>query len=128
LNKPFVEKVGATFPIALDDQKLSRSLFKIQGTPTNFVIDRQGRIIFRHLGFGPGSEEVLKAEIEMLGRPGGKAVTADPDQPLKRTPIGRRGPRMSTMRAALPDGRPRGFRIVRRTGRREHPPSSPCRS
>ena len=58
--------MGATFPIVLDDQKISREVFKIQGTPTNLVIDRQGRIIFRHLGFGPGSEEILKAEIEML--------------------------------------------------------------
>jgi hypothetical protein len=41
-------------------------LFKIQGTPTNLVIDRQGRIIFRHLGFSPGSEKILAAEIEML--------------------------------------------------------------
>lgn len=58
--------MGATFPIVLDDQKISRGVYKIQGTPTNLVIDRQGRIVFRHLGFGPGSEKILKAEIEML--------------------------------------------------------------
>lgn len=61
-----MKKVGAAFPIALDDSKLSKDLFKIQGTPTNFVIDRDGRIVFRHLGFVPGNEKVLDAEIMTL--------------------------------------------------------------
>ena len=55
-----------TFPVALDDQGISRSLYEIQGTPTNLVIDREGRVIFRHLGFSPGKEKVLEAEVEIL--------------------------------------------------------------
>ncbi len=65
-NAPFIAKVGVTFPVLLDDAGVSKDVFKIQGTPTNLVIDRQGRIIFRHLGFTPGDEKVLEAEVEML--------------------------------------------------------------
>jgi peroxiredoxin len=65
-NAPFIAKVGATFPILLDDRNVSRDIFKIKGTPTNLVIDREGRIVFRHLGYSPGDEKVLEAEIESL--------------------------------------------------------------
>jgi cytochrome c biogenesis protein CcmG, thiol:disulfide interchange protein DsbE len=68
LDMDFVKKVGATFPIALDDAKVSREVFKIKGTPTNLLIDRQGRIVFRHLGFSPGQEKVLDAEVQLLMR------------------------------------------------------------
>ena len=68
LNAPFLEKVGVTFPVLLDDRNVSRELFKIKGTPTNLVIDREGRIIFRHLGFTPGDEKVIEAEVQSLIR------------------------------------------------------------
>ena len=68
LNAPFIEKVGVTFPVLLDDQSVSKDVFKIQGTPTNLVIDREGRIIFRHLGFTPGDEKVIEAEVQSLIR------------------------------------------------------------
>ena len=65
-NAPFLEKLGVTFPVLLDDRGVSKDIFKIQGTPTNLVIDRQGRIVFRHLGYTPGDEKVLEAEILSL--------------------------------------------------------------
>jgi hypothetical protein len=66
LNGPFIQQIGVTFPVLLDDRKVSKDVFKIKGTPTNLVIDRQGRIIFRHLGYTPGDEKVLEAEILSL--------------------------------------------------------------
>jgi hypothetical protein len=75
LDADFVKKIGAAFPIALDDSKLSRELFRIQGTPTNFVIDRSGKIVFRHLGFFPGAEKVLDAEILSLTQNGQGTAT-----------------------------------------------------
>jgi thioredoxin-related protein len=61
-----VEKIGTTFPVVLDDQKLSRSLYGVRATPTNIFIDRQGRMIFRVIGYGPGMEKGLAADIEVL--------------------------------------------------------------
>jgi thioredoxin-related protein len=66
LAREFTEKVGATFPIVLDDQKLSRSVYGVTATPTNIIIDRQGRAIFRNLGYAPGKEKTLAAEVESL--------------------------------------------------------------
>jgi hypothetical protein len=75
LDADFVKKVGAAFPIVLDNAKLSTGLFKIQGTPTNYVIDRSGKIVFRHLGFAPGGEKVLDAEIMSLMQKGERSAT-----------------------------------------------------
>ena len=66
LAKEFVEKHGATFPIAIDDAEMSREAYELLGVPTTFMIDREGKIIFRHLGFSPGDEEMLDAELRML--------------------------------------------------------------
>jgi hypothetical protein len=66
MAKEFVAKVGATFPVLEDDQKLSRKLYNVTATPTNFYIDRSGRIIFTVLGYGPGMEKGMQANIESL--------------------------------------------------------------
>jgi thioredoxin-related protein len=66
LAKEFVQKIGATFPIVIDDQKLSRSLYGVKATPTNLFIDRSGKIIFTVVGYGPGMEKGLAADIETL--------------------------------------------------------------
>lgn len=45
-----------------------RRLYGVGSFPTSFLIDRQGRVQRSHLGFEPGAEAKLKAEIEqMLG-------------------------------------------------------------
>lgn len=45
-----------------------RRLYGVGGFPTSFLIDRQGRVLHSHLGFEPGDEVKLKAEIaQMLG-------------------------------------------------------------
>ena len=65
-NGPFLQQIGVTFPVLLDDRNVAKDVFRIKGTPTNLVIDRQGRIIFRHLGYTPGDEKILEAEILSL--------------------------------------------------------------
>jgi hypothetical protein len=66
LAREFVQKVGATFPIVLDEQKTAGTIFQLQGVPTNLLIDREGNVIFRHLGFSPGHEKILEAEVLTL--------------------------------------------------------------
>ena len=61
----FLRQVGVTFPTAEDQTELA-TRYGVSGTPTNFLIDRRGRILFRRVGFGPGSEAELKAQIEYL--------------------------------------------------------------
>jgi len=72
LAQEFVAQVGATFPIVNDDQNVARTIYNVAGTPTNLMIDQQGRVFFRSLGYGPGYEERYKAEIDYLLARGGE--------------------------------------------------------
>jgi peroxiredoxin len=50
------------------DAEVVRSVFKVFSFPTSFLIDRQGRIMYYHLGFDEGDEVELESEIqELLG-------------------------------------------------------------
>jgi peroxiredoxin len=66
LAKEFTTSVGATFPIVLDDSDTSDKLFGVTATPTNLLIDRRGRIFFKTIGYGPGMENGLVAQVEYL--------------------------------------------------------------
>ena len=66
LAQQFLKEVGVTFPVVEDKTDVAGSLYQVTGTPTNFLIDRQGRIIFRGVGYAPGSENELRAQIEYL--------------------------------------------------------------
>lgn len=66
LAREFVAGVGATFPIVNDDQNVAKVTYNVTGTPTNLMIDRDGRVFFRSLGYGPGYEARYSAEIEYL--------------------------------------------------------------
>ena len=72
LAQEFVRRVGATFPIVNDDRNMAKTVYNVAGTPTNLLIDRQGRIFFRSMGYGPGYEKMYAAEIEYLLARGGE--------------------------------------------------------
>jgi peroxiredoxin len=65
----FIDKHGLTFA-ALEngegDAEVAKALFKVQGYPSSFLIDRNGRVMYSHLGFEAGDEERIAEEIESL--------------------------------------------------------------
>jgi peroxiredoxin len=69
LATKFIEEHGLTYP-ALEngegDAEVVKRLFKVQGYPTSFLIDREGRVMYAHLGFEPGDEDKIAKEIESL--------------------------------------------------------------
>ena len=69
LAMKFIEKYGLTY-IALengeDEAEVVENLFKVNSFPTSFLIDREGRVMYSHLGFEAGDEEHLAEEIESL--------------------------------------------------------------
>jgi hypothetical protein len=65
LAQEFLRQVGVTFPVAEDRADVA-TRYGVEGTPTNFLIDPKGRILFRRVGFGPGSELELGAQVEYL--------------------------------------------------------------
>jgi thiol-disulfide isomerase/thioredoxin len=60
-----------TFPVALDpagrgDSSIARSLFKVRGIPTTFVIDKEGKVAATIVGYSTGDKRIEEA-LEKLG-------------------------------------------------------------
>ena len=49
-----------------DDAEVVRSTFQVQGFPTSYLVDRDGRILYYHLGFDEGDEVKLSHQIESV--------------------------------------------------------------
>lgn len=69
LVRPFIDKYNYTFTVLDADAKVEAD-YGVEGYPTVYLIDRQGRVRFQHIGYGPGNEEKLEEEIkELLAEP-----------------------------------------------------------
>lgn len=66
-TREFYEQFGFTVPAAFDaGQEVAGRRFGVIGTPTNYLLDRQGRIVWRHYGYRPGDEIEVRERIEEL--------------------------------------------------------------
>jgi len=66
LARAFAEEVGATWPVLIDEARMSGEKFGIRAVPTNLFIDREGRIVFSAIGFREGDEANYEAMIRAL--------------------------------------------------------------
>lgn len=62
--KKFVKRFAVNYPIVIGNQKVVEAYGGIDAIPTTFVIDRQGRIVSRHIGYN--DKAVFEKEIESL--------------------------------------------------------------
>ena len=46
-----------------DDAEVVEGIFQVMGYPSSFVVDREGRIMYYHLGFDEGDEKVIEEEV-----------------------------------------------------------------
>ena len=74
--KNFIEKNKYTFHVLMDEEKDKKHIvvsdFEVEGIPTKFVIDKNGMIRFKAVGFNGGADaivEELSAMIEIAGDP-----------------------------------------------------------
>lgn len=65
LMREVVNKKKTTFPILLDDRRLARDILQISGTPTTFIVDREGRIRARLVG---ASDDIDTVIADVLGK------------------------------------------------------------
>ena len=66
-SRKFYEEYGFTIPAAFDPGgEVAVSRYGVIATPTNYLVDGAGRIVWRHYGFRPGDEVELRARIEKL--------------------------------------------------------------
>ena len=65
----FIQEKGLTFTTlenGENDAEVVASIFKVRSFPSSFLIDRDGRVRFYHLGFETGDEVHLEEEIQKL--------------------------------------------------------------
>lgn len=65
--KPFMKQFGINYSVVLGDEKIIRDYGGIEGIPTTFVIDRQGRIVSKHIGYVDKTQ--FEREITRLLKP-----------------------------------------------------------
>jgi thiol-disulfide isomerase/thioredoxin len=68
--KGFIQTNGFKFPILFGDDKVT-SNYGVTGIPTLFVIDPEGNIAFRHVGYNPNIAETLSWQVDEILK-GGK--------------------------------------------------------
>ncbi len=65
----FIEENGLTYTMlenAEGDDEVVGNLYKVRAYPSSFLIDRDGKVMYFHLGFEAGDEEHLEEEIQSL--------------------------------------------------------------
>jgi peroxiredoxin len=65
----FIEDNGLTYTMlenAEDEAEIVSNIFKVRAYPSSFLIDREGKVMYFHLGFEEGDEERLEEEILSL--------------------------------------------------------------
>jgi thiol-disulfide isomerase/thioredoxin len=65
-TKEMADNASLSMPVLLDEEKISREKYNVRATPTTVIIDRSGKAVFRHVGYGEGEEKMLEREIELL--------------------------------------------------------------
>src|SRR5690606_21153544 len=72
----FITKNNYSFHVLMDNDNKVVEQSKVEGIPTKFVIDKQGRIRFKSVGFDGSDDKLMKeltAMIDMAGNPEKKA-------------------------------------------------------
>ena len=65
----FIEQKGLTYTMlenAEGDKEIVGNIFKVRAYPSSFLIGRDGKVMFFHLGFEEGDEVHLEEEIQSL--------------------------------------------------------------
>jgi thiol-disulfide isomerase/thioredoxin len=62
--KSFLAKVPVSYPVAMSNRKVEEMFGGILGLPTSFLIDKNGRIVRRFLGYVP--PDILEENIRRL--------------------------------------------------------------
>jgi len=65
----FIEENGLTYTMLENgegDDEVVGNLYKVRAYPSSFLIDRDGKVMYFHLGFDAGDEEHLEEEIQGL--------------------------------------------------------------
>jgi len=65
--KRFAQQSGLNYSVVLADEKTPQAFGGIEAIPTTFIIDQEGRIVAKHLGFTEKDE--FEKELKPLLNP-----------------------------------------------------------
>ncbi|MEI8185517.1 MAG: TlpA disulfide reductase family protein [Chlorobiaceae bacterium] len=60
----FLLQIPATFTVAFDSKGIVPRLYGVKGMPTSFLVGRDGKIVFQHLGFKEADRQHLEQQIK----------------------------------------------------------------
>ena len=64
----FLKQVGSTLPVVFDTRGDLAKQYKVADMPTSFVVDRSGKVRYRHQGFFPTKQGEYQSHISELVR------------------------------------------------------------
>lgn len=63
---PYVREGGYTFPVLLDVRGEVGRRYGVTGYPETFIIDRQGHIVYHHIGYNDWSQPTVEQALRRL--------------------------------------------------------------
>ena len=64
--QPYLQEGGYTFPVLLDVRGEVGQKYGVTGYPETFLIDRQGHIVYHHIGYNDWAEPRVEAAVRRL--------------------------------------------------------------
>jgi peroxiredoxin len=62
----FLAKVPATFDVAFDSKGKTAEVYKLKAMPSSYLIDRQGKLVHKSLGYRKEEKEIIESKIRHL--------------------------------------------------------------
>lgn len=62
----FLQTYAPGFTVAFDPQAVSARAFAVKGMPSSYLIDREGNVVYAHVGFRKKDTEAMEARIRSL--------------------------------------------------------------
>ena len=66
--QPLLKEFNISFPVGYDKKSKVSSLYDVSAMPSTFMVDRQGKLRYLHLGYQAGHEKNYEAHIKQLIR------------------------------------------------------------
>ena len=64
--KPFAKSHKWKYVIVMDSEDILRDLYNVQAMPSSVIINQDKQIVFTHMGYKPGDEEILIKTMRKL--------------------------------------------------------------
>lgn len=85
--KPYLQEGGYTFPVLLDVQGEVGRKYGVTGYPETFVIDRQGQVVYHHIGYNDWAQSQVEETLRRLIQQGEWRVDTGMPAPGAHTPL-----------------------------------------